>query len=218
MPLVPTAMSGLLMAGFIPTMTDDTFASTVANAVNNYCTTGLINAPVIAGTVSAGVFTGTVSAGTMTTSLKDSDIKSITDEMVNAWKDVADWYADHPDAEQSELDQQIEKAKEKGDDYLAEELSKLIDDACKNAQFNCIIIGTAVQGTSSTPLTDTGTVTWNGVKDTLISGLKSACKLQQDALIATSIATALTSYLTSAVIKIEGTASCKGAQGVGIMS
>ncbi len=217
MPLVPTTMQGLLMSGFISAMTDDTFASTVANAVNTYCSTGLINASLVAGTVSAGIFTGAVSAGTMTVSLKDSDIKDIADEMKNAWKEVTDWYADNPDAEESELNQKIEKAKEKGDDYLAEELGKLIDDACTNAQFNCTIVGTAVQGPSSTPLTDIATVTWTGVKESLISGLKAACK-QQDVLIATAISTAVTTYLTSAVIKIEGTASCKGAQGVGIMS
>lgn len=218
MPLTPSTIQGLLMAGFTPAMTDDIFASTVANAVNNYCTTGLINAAPIAGTVSAGVFTGAVTAGTMTTSLKDSDIRAISDEMNNAWKEVADWYADNPDAEQAELNQKIEKAKEKGDNYLAEELGKLIDDACTNAQFVCTIVGNAVQGPSTTPLTDTGTVTWTGNKDTLISGLKTACAQKQDAAIAAGIASAVTTYLTAAVIKIEGTTTCKGAQGVGIMS
>lgn len=218
MPLVPSTIQGLLMAGFTPAMTDDIFASTVASAVNTYCTTGLINATPIAGAVSAGAFTGAVTAGTMSTSLKDSDIKAISDAMRNAWKEVADWYSDNPDAEKSELDQKIEKAKEKGDNYLAEELGKLIDDACKNAQFVCTIVGNAVQGPSTTPLTDTGTVTWTGNKDTLISGLKAACAQQQDASIAAGIASAITTYLTTAIIKIEGTTACKGAQGVGIMS
>lgn len=53
---------------------------------------------------------------------------------------------------------------------------------------------------------------------TLMSGLKTACAQKQDATIALGIASAVTTYLTTAVIKIEGTATCKGAQGVGIMS
>ena len=54
MPLVPTAMQGFLMSGFIPTMTDGSFASTVANAVNNYCAMGIINAPSVVGSLRRG--------------------------------------------------------------------------------------------------------------------------------------------------------------------
>lgn len=218
MPLVPTTLQATLLAGFIPTMTDDIFASTLATGINTFVTTGLINAPAIVGGVSAGAFTGTVAAGTMATSIKAGDITPISDAMKKAWNDVADWYGGDTDKD-DELKQKIEQAKtEKGGDYLASELAKVVDSACRDAQFICVIVGTAVQGPSSTPLTGNGKVTWTGQASVLETALKSVFQLNTDVAIAQGIATAVMTYLTTAQIKIDGQGPLMGATGMGLMS
>lgn len=218
MPLVPTTLQATLLAGFTPAMTDDIFASTLATGFNTFVATGLINASAIVGAVSAGSFTGTCVAGTMATSIKPGDITAISDEMKNIWSDIADWYGGDTNKD-DKLKQEIEKAKsEKGDDYLAQELAKVIDDACKNAQFVCMIVGTAVQGPSSTPLTGNAQVTWTGQASALENALKGVFKLNTDTAIAQGIAVSITTYLTTAQIKLDGQGPLAGATGMGIMS
>ena len=76
MALVPATLTASLLAGFIPTMTDNSFSSTVATAINTYCGTGQISATAIAGTVSAGAFTGS-GIGTVTVAIDPDDIETV---------------------------------------------------------------------------------------------------------------------------------------------
>lgn len=195
MALVSSTLQASLLAGFIPSMTDSSFSSTVASSINTYCGIGVITATALAGTVSAGAFTGTGS-GTVTVSIAPKDIEDICADMRSDTKTYSDA-------------------------YLAKELASIIDKAVTNGKFNIIINGSAVAGSTTTPFTGVATtdVTWQGDASTLESSLKDAMvPSMTDTSFATAIAAAVTTYLTSASIAVKGENSLAGASGAGIMA
>lgn len=195
MTLDSSALQASLLKGFVSTMTDSSFSSTVASSVNTYCGTGIITAGVLAGTVSAGAFTGSGS-GTVTVSIASKDIEDVCTNMRSDTK-LYD------------------------DAYLAKELASIIDKAVTNGEFNIIINGSATAGSTTTTFTGVATtdVTWQGDASTLESSLKSAMvPSMTDTSFATAIATAVTTYLTSASIAVKGENSLAGASGAGIMA
>lgn len=205
MALVPATLTASLLAGFIPTMTDNSFSSTVATAINTYCGTGQISATVIAGTVSAGAFTGS-GIGTVTVAIDPDDIETVCENMKLDPTETGCW-----DPNQGET----------GDDYLAKELASIIDDAVTDGSFTILISGTASTSSSSTTFTDVPStdVEWEGDPDTLKTSLKAAMiPTMTDATFATAIATAVNTYLTSATITINGESALSGATGSGVMA
>ena len=195
MALDSSTFQASLLKGFVPSMTDSSFSSTVASSVNTYCGTGIITAGVLAGTVSAGAFTGSGS-GTVTVSIASKDIEDVCTNMRSDTK-LYD------------------------DAYLAKELASIIDKAVTNGEFNIIINGSATAGSTTTTFTGVATtgVTWQGDASTLESSLKSAMvPSMTDTSFATAIATAVTTYLTSASITVKGENSLAGASGVGVMA
>ena len=184
-----------LLKGFVSSMTDSSFSSTVASSVNTYCGKGIITAGTLKGTVSAGVFTGSGS-GTVTVSIASKDIEDVCTNMRSDTKSY-------------------------DDAYLAKELASIIDKAVTNGKFNIIINGSATAGSTTTTFTEVVTtdVTWQGDASTLESSLKSAMvPSMTDTSFATAIATAVTTYLTSASITVKGENSLAGASGAGVMA
>ena len=184
-----------LLKGFVSSMTDSSFSSTVASSVNTYCGTGIITAAALAGTVSAGAFTGSGS-GTVTVSIASKDIEDVCTNMRSDTKSY-------------------------DDAYLAKELASIIDKAVTNGEFNIIINGSATAGSTTTSFTGVATtdVTWQGDASTLESSLKDAMvPSMTDTSFATAIATAVTTYLTSASIAVKGENSLAGASGAGVMA
>lgn len=184
-----------LLKGFVSSMTDSSFSSTVASSVNTYCGTGIITAAALAGTVSAGAFTGSGS-GTVTVSIASKDIEDVCANMRSDTKSY-------------------------DDAYLAKELASIIDKAVTNGKFNIIINGSATAGSTTTTFTGVATtdVTWQGDAATLESSLKDAMvPSMTDTSFATAIATAVTTYLTSASITVKGENSLAGASGAGVMA
>ena len=195
MALDSSTMQACLLKGFVSSMTDSSFSSTVASSVNTYCGTGIITAASLAGTVSAGAFTGSGS-GTVTVSIASKDIEDVCANMRSDTK-LYD------------------------DAYLAKELASIIDKAVTNGEFNIIINGAATAGSTTTSFTGVVTtdVTWQGDASTLESSLKDAMvPSMTDTSFATAIATAVTTYLTSASITVKGENSLAGASGAGIMA
>ena len=195
MALDSSTLQASLLKGFIPSMTDASFSSTIASSINKYCGTGTITADVLKGTVSAGAFTGSGS-GTVTVSIASKDIEDVCTNMRSDTKSY-------------------------DDAYLAKELASIIDDAVTNGKFNIIINGSATAGSTTTTFTGVATtdVTWQGDASTLESSLKSAMvPSMTDTSFATAIATAVTTYLTSASITVKGENSLAGASGAGIMA
>ena len=195
MALVSSTLQASLLAGFIPSMTDSSFSSTVASSVNTYCGTGIITADALKGTVSTGAFTGSGS-GTVTVSIASKDIEDVCTNMRSDTKSY-------------------------DDAYLAKELASIIDDAVTNGKFNIIINGSATAGSTTTSFTEVATtdVTWRGDASTLESSLKEAMvPSMTDTSFATAIATAVTTYLTSASITVKGENSLAGASGAGVMA
>lgn len=205
MALVPATLTASLLAGFIPTMTDNSFSSTVATAINTYCGTGQISATAIAGTVSAGAFTGS-GIGTVTVAIDPDDIETVCENMKLDPTETGCWDLN---------------AGETGDDYLAKELASIIDDAVTNGSFTILISGTASTSSSSTTFTDVPStdVEWEGDPDTLKTSLKAAMiPTMTDATFAAAIDAAVTTYLTSATITINGESALSGATGSGVMA
>lgn len=195
MALVSSTLQTSLLAGFVPSMTDSSFSSTVASSVNTYCGTGIITASTLAGTVSAGAFTGSGS-GTVTVSIASKDIEDVCTNMRSDTKLY-------------------------NDAYLAKKLASIIDDAVTNGKFNIIINGSATAGSTTTSFTGVATtdVTWQGDASTLESSLKDAMvPSMTDTSFATAIATAVTTYLTSASITVKGENSLAGTSGAGVMA
>lgn len=193
------------MLGFISTMTDDSFSSTIATAVNTYCAKGQIKASTMAGTVSAGLFSGSGS-GNVVVDIDPDDIETVCKNMKLDPKKTGCWDPDEG---------------ETGDDYLAKKLAEIIDDAVTNGDFIILINGSAEAGSSTTTFTDVPTtdVKWEGDPDTLESSLKAAMiPTMTDATFATAIAAAVTTYLTSATITISGESALVGATGDGVMA
>lgn len=195
MALVSSTLQASLLKGFVSSMTDSSFSSTVASSVNTYCGTGIITAAALAGTVSAGAFTGSGS-GTVKVSIASKDIEDVCANM-------------RSDTESYD------------DAYLAKELASIIDKAVTNGEFNIIINGSATAGSTTTSFTGVVTtdVTWQGDASTLESSLKGAMvPSMTDTSFATAIATAVTTYLTSASITVKGENSLAGASGTGVMA
>lgn len=195
MALVSSTLQASLLKGFVSSMTDSSFSSTVASSVNTYCGTGTITAGTLKGTVSAGAFTGSGS-GTVTVSIASKDIEDVCTNMRSDTKSY-------------------------DDAYLAKELASIIDKAVTNGEFNIIINGSATAGSTTTSFTGVATtdVTWQGDASTLESSLKSAMvPSMTDTSFATAIATAVTTYLTSASIAVKGENSLAGASGAGVMA
>ena len=186
-------------------MTDDTFSSGLASSINTFCGTGQISASSIMGTVSAGAFTGT-GKGTMVVNIASSDIKDLCDAMKSNPHQKPDGSWDPGLGE--------------GDDYLAEQLAAIIDDACTNAQFTVLISGSAVAGQVTTPFTNVpGDVGWTGDASSLESAiLNSMTDDMTDADFADAISKAVKDYLTGAQIIVKGTLALEGASGSGTMS
>ena len=195
MALGSSTLQASLLKGFVSSMTDSSFSSTVASSVNTYCGTGTITAGALKGTVSAGAFTGSGS-GTVKVSIASKDIEDVCANMRSDTK-LYD------------------------DAYLAKELASIIDKAVTNGEFNIIINGAATAGSTTTSFTGVVTtdVTWQGDASTLESSLKDAMvPSMTDTSFATAIATAVTTYLTSASITVKGENSLAGASGAGIMA
>ena len=195
MALDSSTLQASLLKGFVSSMTDSSFSSTVASSVNTYCGTGIITAGTLKGTVSAGVFMGSGS-GTVTVSIASKDIEDVCTNMRSDTKLY-------------------------GDAYLAKELASIIDKAVTNGEFNIIINGSATAGSTTTSFTGVVTtdVTWQGDASTLESSLKDAMvPSMTDTSFATAIATAVTTYLTSASITVKGENSLEGAKGAGVMA
>lgn len=186
-------------------MTDDTFSSGLASSINTFCGTGQIAASSIMGTVSAGAFTGT-GTGTMVVNIASSDIKDLCDAMKSNPHQNPDGSWDPGLGE--------------GDDYLAEQLATIIDDACTNAQFTVLISGSAVAGQVTTTFTNVpGDVEWVGDASSLESAiLNSMTDDMTDADFADAISKAVKDYLTGAQITVKGTLALEGASGSGTMS
>lgn len=186
-------------------MTDDTFSSGLASSINTFCGTGQISASSIMGTVSAGAFTGT-GTGTMVVNIASSDIKDLCDAMKSNPHQNPDGSWDPGLGE--------------GDDYLAEQLAAVIDDACTNAQFTVLISGSAVAGQVTTPFTNVpGDVEWTGDASSLESAiLNSMTDDMTDTDFADAISKAVKDYLTGAQITVKGTLALEGASGSGTMS
>lgn len=205
MALVPSTLKTALIAIFVPSMTDDTFSSGLASSINTFCGTGQISASSIMGTVSAGAFTGT-GTGTMVVNIASSDIKDLCDAMKSNPHQNPDGSWDPGLGE--------------GDDYLAEQLAAVIDDACTNAQFTVLISGSAVAGQVTTPFTNVpGDVEWTGDASSLESAiLNSMTDDMTDTDFADAISKAVKDYLTGAQITVKGTLALEGASGSGTMS
>lgn len=205
MALNPATLKTALIAIFVPSMTDDTFSSGLASSINTFCGTGQLSASSIIGTVSAGAFTGT-GTGVMVVNIASSDIKDICDAMKSNPHQNPDGSWDPGLGE--------------GDDYLAEQLAAIIDDACTNAQFTVLISGSAVAGQVTTPFTNVpGDVEWSGDASSLKSAiLDSMTDDMTDADFADAISKAVKDYLTGAQITVKGTTALEGASGSGIMS
>lgn len=205
MALVPSTLKTALIAIFVPSMTDDTFSSGLASSINTFCGTGQISASSIMGTVSAGAFTGT-GTGTMVVNIASSDIKDLCDAMKSNPHQNPDGSWDPGLGE--------------GDDYLAEQLAAIIDDACTNAQFTVLISGSAVAGQVTTPFTNVpGDVEWSGDASSLESTiLNSMTDNMTDADFADAVSKAVKDYLTGAQITVKGTLALEGASGSGTMS
>ncbi len=205
MALVKDVLKTTLISLFVPTMTDDTFSTGIATGVNAFCATGQIQAPAVVGTVSAGAFTGTA-VGSAVVNISSSDIKDVCDAMRSNPHQNPDGSWDPGLGE--------------GDDYLAEQLAAIIDDACTNAQFTVLISGTAVAGQVTTPFTNVpGTVEWSGDPSSLETTiLNSMTSDMTDADFADAIANAVFSYLTGAQITVKGATALEGAQGTATMS
>lgn len=223
MSLALSTLQGAISAVFISTMTDSSFASGISGAFNTFTATGTISAGSIAGTVSAGVFSGKGS-GTVTTSLASSDIQSICDKMTKSVEDVTDaWEKWQKDPEDDDLKTAYNNAKDdiKGDDYLAEELSSLIDNALVNGSFNILISGTAQAGQVTTTFTEVPStdVIWQGDVESLEKTLKDCfTSSMTDALFASQLSSAINTYLTGATITVKGQEALEGAAGSGKMS
>ena len=223
MALVLSTLQGAISAVFISTMTDSSFASGISNAFNTFTATGTISAGSIAGTVSAGVFSGKGS-GTVTTSLASSDIQSICDKMTKSVKDVTDaWEKWQKDPENESLKTAYDNAKDavKGDDYLAEELSSLVDNALVNGSFNILISGSAQAGQVTTTFTEVPStdVIWQGDVESLEKTLKDCfTSSMTDSLFASQLSSAINTYLTGATITVKGQEALAGAAGSGKMS
>ena len=205
MALVPGTITASLLLGFIPTMTDGSFSSTVATAVNTYCGTGQITAATMEGTVSAGVFSGSGS-GSVIVAIDSADIETVCENMKLDPKETGCWNPDEG---------------ETGDDYLAKKLAEIIDDAVTNGDFTILINGSAVAGQVTTTFTNVPTtdVEWEGDPDTLETSLKAAMiPTMTDATFAAAIDAAVTTYLTSATITVNGESALAGATGDGIMA
>ena len=195
MALDSSTLQASLLKGFVSSMTDSSFSSTVASSVNTYCGKGIITAGTLKGTVSAGVFTGSGS-GTVTVSIASKDIADVCTNMRSDTKTYSDA-------------------------YLAKELASIIDKAVTNGKFNIIIKGSATAGSTTTTFTGVATtdVVWQGDASTLESSLKDAMvPSMTDTSFATAIATAVTTYLTSASITVKGENSLAGASGAGVMA
>lgn len=219
MALVSSTLATTLLTSYIPTMTDSTFASAMASGINSFVSTGQITASAVAGTVSAGAFTGTA-VGTMSVSISSSDIEDVCKQMYKAVTDIADGYNNETDdSSLQQLRQKIQDASNNyGAKYFAQEVASIIDDACTNGTFVVTITGNAVQGPTTTPLVDNANITWAGDKSTLQSSLESAMLLIDDSAIATAIAAAVNTYLTTATITVSGSSTTSGATGVGMMA
>ena len=205
MALVPGTITASLLLGFIPTMTDGSFSSTVATAVNTYCGTGQITAATMEGTVSAGVFSGSGS-GSVIVAIDSADIETVCENMKLDPKETGCWDPDEG---------------ETGDDYLAKKLAEIIDDAVTNGDFTILINGSAVAGQVTTTFTNVPTtdVEWKGDPDTLETSLKAAMiPTMTDATFAAAIDAAVTTYLTSATITVNGESALAGATGDGVMA
>ena len=205
MALVPGTITASLLSGFIPTMTDGSFSSTVATAVNTYCGTGQITAATMKGTVSAGVFSGSGS-GSVIVAIDSADIETVCENMKLDPKETGCWDPDEG---------------ETGDDYLAKKLAEIIDDAVTNGDFTILINGSAVAGQVTTTFTNVPTtdVEWEGDPDTLETSLKAAMiPTMTDATFAAAIDAAVTTYLTSATITVNGESALAGATGDGVMA
>ena len=205
MALVPGTITASLLLGFIPTMTDGSFSSTVATAVNTYCGTGQITAATMEGTVSAGVFSGSGS-GSVIVAIDSADIETVCENMKLDPKETGCWDPDEG---------------ETGDDYLAKKLAEIIDDAVTNGDFTILISGSAVAGQVTTTFTNVPTtdVEWKGDPDTLETSLKAAMiPTMTDATFAAAIDAAVTTYLTSATITVNGKSALAGATGDGVMA
>lgn len=205
MALVPGTITASLLLGFIPTMTDSSFSSTVATAVNTYCGTGQITAATMAGTVSAGAFSGS-GTGTVVVSIDPDDIETVCENMKLDPNKTGCWDPD---------------AGETGDDYLAKKLAEIIDDAVTNGDFTVLINGSAVAGQVTTPFVNVPTtdVEWEGDPDTLETSLKAAmAPTMTDATFAAAIDAAVTTYLTSATMTVNGESALSGATGDGVMA
>lgn len=223
MALILSTLQEAISAVFISTMTDSSFATGISNSFNTFTATGTISATTVAGTVSAGVFSGKGS-GTVTTSLASSDIQSICDKMTKSVKDAADaWEKWQKDPEDESLKTAYDNAKDdiKGDDYLAEELSSLVDNALVNGSFNILISGTAQAGQVTTTFTEVPStdVVWQGD----VAGLEKTLKdcftpSMTDALFASQLSSAINTYLTGATITVKGQGALTGAAGSGKMS
>lgn len=205
MALVPGTITASLLLGFIPTMTDGSFSSTVATAVNTYCGTGQITAAKMEGTVSAGVFSGSGS-GSVIVAIDSDDIETVCENMKLDPKETGCWDPDEG---------------ETGDDYLAKKLAEIIDDAVTNGDFTILINGSAVAGQVTTTFTNVPTtdVEWKGDPNTLETSLKAAMiPTMTDATFAAAIDAAVTTYLTSATITVNGESALAGATGDGVMA
>ena len=205
MALVPGTITASLLLGFIPTMTDGSFSSTVATAVNTYCGTGQITAATMEGTVLAGDFSGSGS-GSVIVAIVSDDIESVCENMKLDPKETGCWDPDEG---------------ETGDDYLAKKLAEIIDDAVTNGDFTILINGSAVAGQVTTTFTNVPTtdVEWEGDPDTLETSLKAAMiPTMTDATFAAAIDAAVTTYLTSATITVNGESALAGATGDGVMA
>ena len=205
MALVPGTITASLLLGFIPTMTDSSFSSTVATAVNTYCGTGQITASTMAGPVSAGIFSGSGS-GSVVVAIDPADIETVCENMKLDPKETGCWDPD---------------AGETGDDYLAKKLAEIIDDAVTNGDFTVLINGSAVAGQVTTTFVNVPTtdVEWEGDADTLETSLKEAMiPAMTDATFAAAIDAAVTTYLTSATITVNGESALAGATGDGVMA
>ena len=205
MALVPGTITASLLLGFIPTMTDGSFSSTVATAVNTYCGTGQITAATMEGTVSAGVFSGSGS-GSVIVAIDSADIETVCENMKLDPKETGCWDPDEG---------------ETGNDYLAKKLAEIIDDAVTNGDFTILIKGSAVAGQVTTTFTNVPTtdVEWEGDPDTLETSLKAAMiPTMTDATFAAAIDAAVTTYLTSATITVNGESALAGATGDGVMA
>lgn len=223
MALTPSTIKASLLSIFQSTMTDGTFSSGIASTVNTYCGTGQISASEITGTVTAGAFTGSGS-GTVTVSIASDDIQTICDDMKASCEDVKNAWDDlQEDPDDPDLQQAYEDAKAavKGDEYLADELSKLIDDEVTNGSFTVLISGQASTSSSTTTYTNVPTtdVEWSGSPSTIKSAiLNTATSSMTNDSFATAIANGITAYLTGASITVKGEAALEGASGTAIMA